>query len=401
MPVILISSITGGIYVFKSELESILYRDTMFISPSGNLASLELQKQNALKTLPSGSTFFGLSIFPETDRANQFFFRSPDKKLFYVYVNPYDASVLGVFGRYELFFSIVLKIHRTLFAGVFGRILVELAAGWGIVLVLTGLFLWLPRRKEKIWGVLLPRLKGKKYALWRDWHTVTGFYLSIFALLVLFSGLVFSYAAGKGIRSVIYASGGFPKEFLNPPKSNVLDKSRISLDGIYEELNTLGIKRNLRIFLGSGKDGSYVVRNEAETTNPLDNRQFYFDSYSGELLKELNASNVPTGTIITTFAYPIHVGSVYGLPTKIIAFLVCLVLIFGSVSGVIMWWTRRPKGKLGKLERPKDFKVPKWIVLIICTLGVLIPTVGISIFLILTGDWIWQKFRNRRSFASF
>lgn len=404
VPIILVASITGGLYVFVDELEAVFFRHVMFVDvpESTQTVSLEEQKKNALKILPEGTVFLNVRDHPEKDRAHRFYFRTPEKELIYVYVNQYNGQVVSKVGRYELFFDIVLKIHRRLYAGNFGRILVELATGWVIILMLTGLYLWIPRKKEKIWGVLLPRWNVKKYVIWRDWHNVTGFYLSILALIVLITGLWFTLATGTGVRLAMFSAGSFPKEVFAPPKSKVNEANeRQTLDDIKEKLNGLGIKDEMFIFLPpNNKEASYLARSPVRNHSPMKVRQFYFDSYTGELQKELNASNVPIGTAVATHMYPIHVGSIFGLPTKILALLVCLVLIFGTISGVVMWWIRRPKGKLGALKRHEEFKVPKWVVLTICVIGILIPTVGVSIIFILIGDWIYQRIKNRKTMAS-
>jgi uncharacterized iron-regulated membrane protein len=94
-------------------------------------------------------------------------------------------------------------------------------------------------------------------------------------------------------------------------------------------------------------------------------------------------------------AYPIHVGSIYGLPTKILALLVCILILAMSVTGVVMWWIRRPRGRTGFPQKPA-LKPAKWLILLICVLGVMMPAAGISMLLILVGDGIWRRWRKRR-----
>ena len=51
-----------------------------------------------------------------------------------------------------------LKLHGELLIGNVGDWLVELAASWALVLLVSGLYLWWPRKGSRVWGVLLPRL---------------------------------------------------------------------------------------------------------------------------------------------------------------------------------------------------------------------------------------------------
>jgi uncharacterized iron-regulated membrane protein len=88
--------------------------------------------------------------------------------------------------------------------------------------------------------------------------------------------------------------------------------------------------------------------------------------------------------------YSVHVGSVYGTPTKVLAVLGCLVLAFSAVSGVAMWLVRRPRGS-GGFPAASDARVPKPAVWTILVLAVFLPTVGLSLLLVLAGESI----RNR------
>src|SRR3546814_2780990 len=76
------------------------------------------------------------------------------------------------------------RIHGQLLLGKRGSWLVELAASWAIVLMLSGLYLWWPRGRG-LAGVVWPRLKSGRQVVWRDLHAVTGFWVSGLALVLL------------------------------------------------------------------------------------------------------------------------------------------------------------------------------------------------------------------------
>jgi uncharacterized iron-regulated membrane protein len=50
---------------------------------------------------------------------------------------------------------------------------------------------------------------------------------------------------------------------------------------------------------------------------------------------------------------PVHVGSIYGLPSKIIAFLVCIFGVTFPITGTIMWLNRLKKKKTKQLSSTK------------------------------------------------
>jgi uncharacterized iron-regulated membrane protein len=72
----------------------------------------------------------------------------------------------------------------------------ELAAAWAVVMIITGLFLWWPRNANGLGGVLYPRLRAGGRTFWKDIHSVTGIYVSFFALFLLLSGLPWAKAWG-------------------------------------------------------------------------------------------------------------------------------------------------------------------------------------------------------------
>jgi len=86
---------------------------------------------------------------------------------------------------------------------------------------------------------------------------------------------------------------------------------------------------------------------------------------------------------------------VLGTPTKIVWLIACLVLVALPVTGLWMWWTRRPAGRTGLPRRP-DVRVPWPLIGGIALLGGLLPVVGASILLILLGEWIVRLLRRRR-----
>src|SRR5690606_32577229 len=94
-------------------------------------------------------------------------------KMIDVFVSP-QGEVLGRLDPDERFSAIVKYVHGSLLMGTVGDWIVELAASWAIVMILSGLCLWWPRGQGPA-GVLWPRLTRGPRLAWRDAHAVTGF----------------------------------------------------------------------------------------------------------------------------------------------------------------------------------------------------------------------------------
>jgi uncharacterized iron-regulated membrane protein len=107
------------------------------------------------------------------------------------------------------------------------------------------------------------------------------------------------------------------------------------------------------------------------------------DQYSGAVLDSVRWRQLSAAAKLQVSAYSIHIGSIYGTATKVLAVIVCLLIVAMSVTGAAMWWIRQPKGKTGFPHKMKEFKPAKWLIAMICLLGALMPAAGISLLQIL------------------
>ena len=106
-----------------------------------------------------------------------------------------------------------------------GDRLIEIAAGFAIMLVVTGLYLWWPRDGRGFGSVLVPQFSAKGRQLWKSLHLSIGFYVSLFLVVFLLSGLTW---AGIWGEKFIQAWSTFPAEkWDNVPLS---DKAHASMN---------------------------------------------------------------------------------------------------------------------------------------------------------------------------
>ena len=167
-PVILLMAGTGALLIFQDRLERVLYPGTMSVTPARQQASYEQQVAAAQAVSPPGSTVAGLGRDADPSRPTAVFVRMPSRRGFIAYVDPADGHVLGDNTQHQ-FFEAVETLHRRLFLGPLGALVVELTTCWTIVLLLTGAYLWWPRKDRRFWGVLLPRLRGHPYVVLYGW----------------------------------------------------------------------------------------------------------------------------------------------------------------------------------------------------------------------------------------
>lgn len=394
-PVLIVVALTGALYVFKEELERVIYPQLMFVAPQPQTVSYEQQLAQVKAALPTGATVHGVSISADPTRATVVSAEPAPERYVSVFVNQHTGAVQGQLEYDRSLFGVILNIHRTLLVGATGRIVVELATSWGIILIVTGLYLWWPRDGKKR-GVWWPRVSGKRYVLWRDWHTVPGFYLSLLAFLILGTGLFFTQLFARGYQAAAYVTNAYPPSYVNPPKSAKQDgTTKLPLGEIIAIARRSQRKTEMYVdFPHTAEDCVTIYAGSYHSPSSL--TFLYLDQYSGKLLDTINWQQISAVAKVQVAAYSIHIGSIYGLPTKILAVLVCLLIVAMSVTGAAMWWVRRPQGKTGFPLKPRSPQPAARLIAVICLLGVLMPAVGASLLLIVPGDWLLRRYRSSK-----
>ena len=75
----------------------------------------------------------------------------------------------------------------------------------------------------------------------------------------------------------------------------------------------------------------------------------YIDQYSGAVLGKMAFGERSLGAQVRSSFKPIHTGSIWGMPSKIIAFITCLLGVTFPITGTVMWYNRtRKKNAAGK-----------------------------------------------------
>lgn len=392
-PVLIVMAATGTLYIFKDELEGMIHARQLFVEPSAARTSYDDQLAAAQAAIPADMHVEQLTVWPEGNRSTEFYAHSHDRPGYArVMVDPYRGEVLGTLSEADLF-PIILKIHRTLFAGTLGRIVTELTTCWTIVLLISGVYLWWPRKSGKTWGTWLPRLRRHPYVALRDLHAVSGVYVAAVALLIASTGLVYTYLWGRGYSLAAVASGAY-EIFLNPPQSeSPAEAPRLPLDDIVKAATAAMPGATLSVTIPARADGAFVVF-ATSTVGAFTRQVVVLDHATGQVLAQRANHEFPALGWWATWNYPLHVGSVLGLWTKIPWLVACLVLMVLPVTGVWMWWQRRPRGRTGFPRKP-DTQVPRGLVMGILGLAVVLPMLGLSIAAILLGEKCVSLLRGR------
>jgi len=216
LPFVVILAITGAIYLFKPQLDAIHDAPYRHLLITGEFSTPEQQVAAALAAVPH-ARFTEYELPRETGDAVNILLNLAGEKI-RVYVHPQTLQVVNVEKEEQRFVRIVHQVHGELLMGKTGSVLVELAACWVIVLVLTGIYLWFPRNANGLAGVLYPRFSLKGRLFWRDLHAVIGLWISCFVLFLLLTAL--PWAVVWAVAAGVAPAGAGPRPCRSPrPRS--------------------------------------------------------------------------------------------------------------------------------------------------------------------------------------
>ncbi|WP_158618027.1 PepSY-associated TM helix domain-containing protein [Chitinophaga lutea] len=269
------------------------------------------------------------------------------------FMNPYTGELIEVYVYQDTFFYTMFALHRWMLGGAVGKVIVGVSTLVFLFILLTGIILWWPKTKN----ILIQRVKVKWTAGWKrlnhDLHIVLGFYTAIFLFIFAFTGLAWSF---EWFNNGIYKVTGSDPKGTPPPSSQYTENTpRISFDSAYQ-LAATAAPGAYYYNLSAPKDSAaaFVVNllpadaaHESATTN------VFIDQYAAKVLKVQPFSERNLGQRVRSSFKPIHVSSIYGIPSKIIGFIVCLLGVTFPVTGIIMWIQRLKKKAKARKNREK------------------------------------------------
>lgn len=424
MPMILLLALTGAVYLFKPQLDHWQERAYRGLPVAGEVAP-DAQLQAALRAYP-GATFHSYRLPEQAGDAALIHLALPDRQMRDVFVSP-QGKVLGSRDPDALISEFVQRLHGQLLMGHPGSWLVEIAASWAIVLILSGLYLWWPRGRG-LAGVIYPRLGSGGRLFWRDLHAVGGVWASALALVLLFTGLPWAHAWGSAFKAVReemgwvksapdWTIGGTP---VGDPHAEhdhmamaagMAAMDHAAMDHAAMDHAAMGHGAMAAVRLSEmvaraqsehlafpvlvtppggparfGRRGSpdWTVRSDA-ANRPL-RVTISYDALTGrEKSREGQADKHPIDQVL---AYGIawHEGQLLGWVNQLIGLLTAMVLVMLPVSGFVMWRRRRPADALGAPPLPRGKARIGGLAVVLGVLMVLLPLLTASLLVVLLID---------------
>lgn len=393
LPVLALMAVTGALYLYKPEVEAWLYpvrldRAAAAASPARLIAAVERQ---------SGERVTQITMPQTADESWRMTTRPGDGPPTVHFIDPADGRVLGEM-RGGGVMGVVKNLHSLALTGAVGNRLVEVVAGWAILLCVTGLYLRWPRRGQPALAVR-GSLKGRLF--WRDLHGTLGFPSAAVILFLAVTGMPWTEIWGGGLRAVVAANAwGRPKTASIPwsaPAKEALPwtlreggsgagaPGDIGVDAIARVAAGRGIRAGYQIILPTQAGAPYLVVTLVQRAD--DARALTIDAASGAVVQDMDWRMFGPGAKAVEWGIAVHQGQQYGEGNRLLMLAGCLCLLALCATAPILWWKRRwaapPAATPGARRTVAGLMVG---------IGLLFPLTGFSMVAALLGEGLAHRF---------
>jgi uncharacterized iron-regulated membrane protein len=422
IPFVLWLAATGTLFLFSDNIQNLIDRPLNHLTIT-HPATVNDQVQAALAAVP-GTTLDAYQL-PSTPTSAAQVLVDKGSQQFRVYIHPQTLAVLKVIDDDHRIERLAFKLHGELMIGKYGSWIVELAASWAVVMVLTGLFLWWPTASNGLAGVLYPRLRSGGRTFWKDIHAVTGIYISFFALFLLFTGLPWAKAWGGYFKAIRHLSAGritaqdwttstaeisaaraqrsaAAASMPGMDMSNATAASKgahaqhatfgrhlttlhgpnafLAIDTMVATVAPLHLAEPVLVSPPMHAGGNWTAKSDTRD-RPLQ-VDLVLDGQTGAVLKRTGFSSKPLLDRAVGTGIAAHEGALFGWPNKLISLFTTLGLTLLSVSGLVLWWRRKPAGALGAPAAIRRVPFSAGLIALMVALGIYFPFLGGSMILV-------------------
>jgi uncharacterized iron-regulated membrane protein len=321
---------------------------------------------------------------------------------------------------------VALTVHGTLLAGRFGDWLIEIAAGLGVVLIVSGLYLWWPRGG---WTRAFQVARGPRRLVMRDLHRLTGVVIAPVFAFYLITGLTWTEVWGERFTqawSTLPAERSSPAgapnagahaaathgDVLNSPGRQVapwgLEQTpvpvsilarqheghhtqpefslnparRVTADAAVAIARARGIGDRFVVRVPVGDAGVWTITATGMSgliTDPRDELTVHVDQYSGEVRGVAAYADYTVAAKAMAVSVPLHQGS-FGWWNVLTAAFFSLSIIGLTVAGLLTWWWRRPSRvwRLAAPPLPHGMPPPRAAIATAVVIGLTFPLVGVT-----------------------
>src|ERR1019366_165531 len=316
-------SLSGAIIAFEPELNRTFHPELTIVSPAAQPMNWDEFRARVDQQSP-GWKLVRFYFPDQPDWSTYVRLRNvATHKIRHVYVNQYTGAILGSTEDGSNWILKVHDLHVNFLSGKVGNQIVTRSTIGLLLLSLSGIVLWWPRKIFRFRrGTPLPRFN-------RDLHLSVGFWSSLAMFGFAVTGLGLHYQTGKLL------------DLLNTPKAAItMPGHGTSIEGMLATAReTLPGAAIPRLLLSEKKgDPVFLYMRFPEDKTPAGRSFTTLDPKTGAVLSVGSSRTAPLmQTALVQWTREIHTGTLFGLPSKVLAVCFALMLSVLALTGPLMW----------------------------------------------------------------
>lgn len=366
--VITLICFSGAMLVFEEDISRLVCRDKYYVDRVGErpLPMDELARM-VKAALPDSVDVSGITVYSDQSRTYKVKLSRPRRSA--VFVDQYTGEIKGRSGRLP-FFDTIFRMHRWLLdtspgdGGVFwGKMLVGVSTIVFVVILVTGVVVWCPRRARALRAAL--KINASK-GFWRfahGLHTAGGMYVLVLLLVMALTGLTWSFSwyrtAFYGVFGVdtVSLSGGHGRSAV-ADRADAMGKKRGddgrrggrgAADGMARFAHWQDVYDSLRRASPGAAEisvdnGTASVSFDA-TGNSRAADRYEFNVSTGRITSVSLYSDAGLQGKLRGWIYSVHVGCWGGWLTRVLWFLAALSGAVLPLTGYYLWIRRLLRGR--------------------------------------------------------
>ncbi|MGZ5200181.1 MAG: PepSY domain-containing protein [Telluria sp.] len=340
-------ALTGAGIVFRPQLEPLVNRDLLTVPACIGRANVDTLVANASARHPGAAPDYvrllaGDDAAPRVPAASVHF---TDEQI--VYLDPCTGSVVGQRHRWGGVLGTVEELHRFKFMPNGQWVGGTFALLFGTVLVLGGLYLWLPATLRGLRHAVRfnGRLNGPARTL--SLHKTAGLYAAVIVLTSVSTGLPLAFGWYK---HALYALAGSPPP-PRAPQAQAPRGARLPLEQLWERAEKLTPHpREALIHVPLRADEAeemYMI--ERDAPHPNARTMLYLDPYGGKVLSFSPYATSSAGNRLYFWFLSLHTGRIGGPAWQLVLMGGALTVPLLAYTGISGWLRRRRRGAQGRL----------------------------------------------------
>lgn len=284
-------------------------------------------------------------------------FKTQDSTYLTAYFNPYSGKILFVKddekSKLSKFLLFVRAGHRWIWLPrKIGTPVVGTSCILFLFTIITGIIWWYPKKWNQ--STRDKSFKIKWTAKWKrlniDLHNVLGFYAFAFSFILITTGIAYSFKWFNNFSRWTLTGKTKEEKFESAYTipANKLTLNSDTLDIFFNEAAKLTKRKNDAVFLRlpTKENEGYAVNFLSKSGKNHSQIYYTWDAANHSVVsKNKRFEEKKWGERMFSYNFELHVGTIFGLPSKILACLTSLIGASLPVTGFIIWWNRKKKSK--------------------------------------------------------